>query len=316
MKKILIYSGLFIFSVPMCAMERYTKRAKTFDKKLLVRESSEVKKLIEKSLIDAAEEGDIEKVKEILAQNSEIDINAQEDGWDGFTALHYASEGGYIELVKLLLKTGAEVDCVSDLNSTTSLELALYKGRDEVAMLLIESGADDLPGMVNIPYSQHEVPHIGFLAACGCPKAMKHFIARGINLRVRVEKLDDLEVSCADILDIAKVHGNDQTCDIIQKAFVCDKLADISAEAHKRIFTALCAFNRLKKEYKAFELKDVQWKILLDDKDLLDDVLTGAAHVKEEKRRDYDYLMDTIIKRCTSRMSMKTILSHFLIRSQ
>ena len=56
-----------------------------------------------KEFFDACEEGDLNLVKKIL-NKSNIDINCKNTHYFGYTALHYASEKGYEEIVKELLK--------------------------------------------------------------------------------------------------------------------------------------------------------------------------------------------------------------------
>ena len=58
---------------------------------------------------------------------------------DGTTPLHKADSGGYKEVTKLLIESGAEVD-VADGNGRTPLHFAVCLS--EVGQLLIENCAD------------------------------------------------------------------------------------------------------------------------------------------------------------------------------
>ena len=55
-------------------------------------------------LIDAAKDGDLVKVKELIAAGA--DVNAKDD--DGWTALMYAAEKGYTEIIEILKAAGAK----------------------------------------------------------------------------------------------------------------------------------------------------------------------------------------------------------------
>lgn len=86
---------------------------------------------------DATRQGDLEKVRSLLAKGA--DINARDRY--GQTALMNAAHAGHVELVRLLIEQGA------DLNTTakyrlSALMLALIAHHAEVARLLIEAGAD------------------------------------------------------------------------------------------------------------------------------------------------------------------------------
>jgi ankyrin repeat protein len=58
----------------------------------------------------------------------------------GWTPLHRASINGALEVVRLLLEHGADVEA-KDNDGETALQVAAYKGHDEVVELLREHGA-------------------------------------------------------------------------------------------------------------------------------------------------------------------------------
>ena len=92
-----------------------------------------------KALIDAAEEGNIEAVKQHLAAG--MDVNAKDE--DGVTPLHEAALWGHNEVAELLIANGAEVNAiiVSGRNKgKTPLDLAIWRKKTTTADLLREHG--------------------------------------------------------------------------------------------------------------------------------------------------------------------------------
>lgn len=65
--------------------------------------------------------------------------NLGEDGQ--WTALHYAASKGYLSVVEALLKGGAAIDIRSP-NSTTPIMMAARSGQEDMVRLLIKRGAD------------------------------------------------------------------------------------------------------------------------------------------------------------------------------
>jgi ankyrin repeat protein len=88
-----------------------------------------------------------EEIVEILLNTEGINVNEKGkylswlgDEADG-TPLYLASEGGYINIVKLLLDRGADIDAKVDLWGT-ALTIAAVSNQEEVVRLLLERGAD------------------------------------------------------------------------------------------------------------------------------------------------------------------------------
>jgi ankyrin repeat protein len=121
---------------------------------------------------DAAKNGDLAKVKEILSKNPELITTQNEDGktplhlatgWgridvmkylislkvdlniknkDGGTPLHVAASQGQPEAAKLLIKSGADVNAVRTVGKATPLHIAALKGHIEVVKVLLDNKAD------------------------------------------------------------------------------------------------------------------------------------------------------------------------------
>lgn len=91
----------------------------------------------EQDLIDAAKLGQLPAATRVLAQTRAVDVTDAR----GFTPLLWASAGGYADLVRALLESGAKVNHRST-DGTTALMLASANGFDPVVRVLLAAGAD------------------------------------------------------------------------------------------------------------------------------------------------------------------------------
>ncbi|KAL3686875.1 hypothetical protein R1sor_013184 [Riccia sorocarpa] len=91
-------------------------------------------------LKDAAKGGNLQVVNELL-QGKLVNIDLQSPNRAGWTALHLACFYGHDEIVKSLLKAGADLE-VRNNSGNTALQLACLKGNIEIAKTLLTSGAD------------------------------------------------------------------------------------------------------------------------------------------------------------------------------
>ncbi len=87
------------------------------------------------SIHEAAEEGNIEAVKQHLAAGT--DVNAKIEG--GGTPLHIATHLGHKEIAELLIAKGADVNAKIE-DGKTPLDLAIHLKRTETADLLRKHG--------------------------------------------------------------------------------------------------------------------------------------------------------------------------------
>jgi uncharacterized protein len=93
------------------------------------------------NLHQAAMDGNLTVVEELL-KNEDININTLSEGW---SPLHLAAHFGHIEIVRLLLEQGADVQVKSGNNmANTPLHAAAanMKNRQEMISLLLSHGAD------------------------------------------------------------------------------------------------------------------------------------------------------------------------------
>jgi len=86
----------------------------------------------------AATTGDVAKVKELLDKG--VDANSANPY--GATALVYASDKGYPEIVKLLLEHGADPNFRNNFYGYPAIGWAAQNGNVEIAKLLLDKGAE------------------------------------------------------------------------------------------------------------------------------------------------------------------------------
>ncbi|KMQ92709.1 ankyrin repeat domain-containing protein 49-like protein [Lasius niger] len=92
----------------------------------------------EKAMLSAAEEGNLEKIKELVSKNRLLLECADKDG---YTPLHRACYGNNIEVVEYLLGAGAKIDAKTQ-DEWQPLHSACCWNNTECAEALIASGAD------------------------------------------------------------------------------------------------------------------------------------------------------------------------------
>jgi ankyrin repeat protein len=94
-----------------------------------------------KEIIKAAKNGEVARLKELLASDPAL-IDARDK--DGSTPLHCATWKVQQEVVALLIKAGADVNAYNrnDHWGTTPLHAAAHANQSTIAQLLIDHGAD------------------------------------------------------------------------------------------------------------------------------------------------------------------------------
>jgi len=127
--------------VHLAAQVRHEREAATIAAHIA---SSDVNAVIDEDeettpLISAATAGDVTSVNMLLAIDG-IDVNAMGCGW---SSLHHAAAGGYLEVIAALLHAGADVDCVEGPDETyTALMAAVINNQPLAVAALLAAGAD------------------------------------------------------------------------------------------------------------------------------------------------------------------------------
>jgi ankyrin repeat protein/beta-lactamase regulating signal transducer with metallopeptidase domain len=130
-----------------------------------------------KSLHQAAADGDLAQVKELLS--SGLDVNAKDNV--GETPLHRSARAGHKDVVELLLGKGAKVDA-GDASSLTPLYYASLHGHEDTVDLLLAKDAD-----VNAQaqYCALALPLLSFAILDGNKDAVRLLISKGANVNAQ-----------------------------------------------------------------------------------------------------------------------------------
>ncbi|KAK7090121.1 hypothetical protein V1264_009963 [Littorina saxatilis] len=94
----------------------------------------------DRGLWSAALSGQEEDVKKRLDKGD--DVNAKDKS--GYTALHYAARSGHLQVCRLLLSHGSDVNSVTNTGQATPLHRAAYMGHHDLVKLLLQHKADPL----------------------------------------------------------------------------------------------------------------------------------------------------------------------------
>lgn len=127
------------------------------------------------ALLEAVRNNDLESCRAMIA--SGVDIN-EVSGSPERTALIRASEYGYREIVKLLIKAGADVSAQAD-EGLSALYLASVEGKVEVVDMLLQAGAS--PGIQDFNY----VTPIHGAAYLQHPEVVELLIKAGADVNAR-----------------------------------------------------------------------------------------------------------------------------------
>lgn len=93
---------------------------------------------LNESLWEAARAGDAARVASLVDEGADVNAKARYD----MTALHFAADKGRLEVVRLLVARGANVNAQDTFYRTRSLDWALSNGHRTVATFLLEQGSE------------------------------------------------------------------------------------------------------------------------------------------------------------------------------
>ena len=79
-------------------------------------------------------------MKRIINEGN-TDINVRDSGEDAYTAVYFAAWDGKVEILKYLIKAGADTDIVGN-DGDTALHLAVATGKTDCVKILLEAGVN------------------------------------------------------------------------------------------------------------------------------------------------------------------------------
>lgn len=95
------------------------------------------KSAINEELLDGARAGDVARVTRALDQGADVNAGNRYKA----TALTFAADKGYIDVVKLLIERGADVNIQDTFYKARAIDMAGQNGHTAVVMLLLEKGS-------------------------------------------------------------------------------------------------------------------------------------------------------------------------------
>src|SRR5262245_15627828 len=91
----------------------------------------------EEALFDAARDGDVAAVARLLDSGVPVDARSRY----GATALFFACDKQHVDVVRILLERGADVNATDTFYKATAFEFVVLRGGRDIARLMIEKGA-------------------------------------------------------------------------------------------------------------------------------------------------------------------------------
>ncbi|XP_045532457.1 ankyrin-3-like [Pieris brassicae] len=120
----------------------------------------------------------LEKTGAALASASKVTNGINQQDAYMRTALHYATEQGHTEIVKLLLDSGSKLDVTAG-DGLTALHIAVIRNNIQIVNMLLSAGS-------HINYKTHEkMTALHFAASRGFLELVKILVSNGANLEAR-----------------------------------------------------------------------------------------------------------------------------------
>jgi ankyrin repeat protein len=129
-------------------------------------------------IADAAMREDIDAVRSLLREGAAVNV-AQSDG---MTALHWAAELGNVELVRLLVDAGADLEAPTRIGDLTPLHIGAEVGQSGTVRALLEAGANAESRNANGSAPLH------FAAMSGSVEAVVALADHGADVNLREAK--------------------------------------------------------------------------------------------------------------------------------
>jgi len=120
----------------------------------------------EDALLEAVRKGDVAAVRALLAQGADKNARYRYDR----SILSFAADRGNLEIIKMLLEAGADVNAADSFYKATALDWAAQKNNAAVAKLLIEKGAKGKEGILTQAAAGGQIDMVKMILATGSIK--------------------------------------------------------------------------------------------------------------------------------------------------
>lgn len=151
------------------------------------------------SIAFPCQEGYLEMVKLLVDHGA--DVNLQ--GFRNFTPIRVAAQNGHLEIVKYLAEHGADIDFKA-MDGATPLEHAASKGHLEIVTFLVETGAN-----VNNIDAEGDFP-LGEAAKKGYTAIIEVLINAGADLQIK-------DSSNRTAVEMAEAEGQTEAASLLKK---------------------------------------------------------------------------------------------------
>jgi acyl-CoA-binding domain-containing protein 6 len=94
-----------------------------------------------RELVEAAKIGDVDAIRSALARHDDVDVDYVGRSDDLWTPLHWACDGGHVDVVRVLVERGANVDA-ADVDGRTALHTACCCEHADIVELLLARSAN------------------------------------------------------------------------------------------------------------------------------------------------------------------------------
>lgn len=228
-KNIVIFVWICTLSAPMVAM--LSKPTHVLEEKIYTEQEIAHQEKLNKDLLEACLKQQIKNVRLLLNAGADPDMEDE----DGATLLGIMASLGFLDVIKVLLENGADINTRSDVTGYTPLYVAVMRNNQRVVDYLVQKGADvsirNKAGMnpfiaacwsedvalvnILINYAADKEIEEGLFFACTnnkTDKIIKILIQKNVNINVKYPpfSLTSLHFAC--------LYGNVQMAQTLLKA--------------------------------------------------------------------------------------------------
>jgi cytochrome c len=198
---------------------------------------------------------DLAQIGDLAAVAGALDNGADVNEIDGVTALYIAVEAGNIELAKLLIDRGADVNLPVKFKRTP-LYAAAFGGFPDLVKLLLDSGADP-----NQPAKSQTVLHVA--ANNGCLQCVIYLVEAGADVNALTRNLvPPIHFAVRNGHDDVVAYLRDHGAGPPALAPISARLASANVESGEEIFARTCAQCHLKAVGEFNEVRPNLWNII------------------------------------------------------